>query len=67
MKNPCLDAGCGQAEPLTGARGDEEGRNDLGCYETQCTKCAPKKLEQCDKLLVAGCGEVAERLNAAVC
>ena len=35
--------------------------------KTLCTNCAPNKLGQCGKLLIARRGEVAERLNAAVC
>jgi hypothetical protein len=29
--------------------------------------CAPNKLRKYGKLLIARCGEVAERLNAVVC
>ena len=38
-----------------------------GRDETLCTNCAPNKLGHCGKLFKVNAGEVAERLNAAVC
>ena len=35
--------------------------------EPECTKSAPNSVGQCGKLLKPNRGEVAERLNAAVC
>ena len=39
----------------------------LDAMKAVCTRCAPRKLGQCGKLLKPLGGEVAEWLNAAVC
>jgi len=48
-------------------RSDEEtgGYGRLG--EPESTESAPNSVGQCGKMLKSNCGEVAERLNAAVC